>query len=242
MKIGFSTDVGLKREINQDSLYVSEQQLYPIVAVADGMGGHKAGEVASQMFVETIKKYEQILLENPEENIPKILRDLFEEANREIYAKSQDEEECRGMGTTATVAIIDEPTMYIAHVGDSRLYIYECGQLKQLTKDHSVVGEMLRSGEISAKEAINHPQKNIITKAVGTSETLLAEFSEIEIDTIIVGFLCSDGLTNMLTNDEIEEVILDKIDNLNEASRELVKRANENGGTDNITVILIKFD
>lgn len=242
MKIGFSTDVGLKREINQDSFYVSEQQLYPIVAVADGMGGHKAGEVASQMFVDIIKKYERILLEHPDENIPKILSDLFEEANEKIYEKSQKDEACRGMGTTGTIAIIDSSTMYIGHVGDSRLYLYKDGELVQLTKDHSIVGEMLRNGEISNEEAINHPQKNIITKAVGTNEILQAEFSEVEINEFIVGFLCSDGLTNMLAKEEIEEIILGKTDDLQLVSQELVRRANENGGTDNITVILIKFD
>ncbi|MCT4660374.1 MAG: Stp1/IreP family PP2C-type Ser/Thr phosphatase [Tissierellales bacterium] len=242
MKIGFSTDVGLKREINQDALYVSKQQKFPIIAVADGMGGHNAGEIASAIFVEVLEEYEKILLETEDPIIPRILNEVFEKANNEIFKRSEIDESCEGMGTTATVAIIDWPTMYIGHVGDSRLYLYAGEGLKQLTKDHSIVGEMLRNGEISDEEANNHPQKNIITKAVGTHESVIADFSEVELDDGFMALVCSDGLTNMLNSDEIEEIISRHHEDLHFASEELVKKANASGGLDNITVILIKFD
>lgn len=242
MKIGFSTDVGLKREINQDALYVSEQKKYPIIAVADGMGGHNAGEIASAIFVDVLKEYEGILLKVENPSIPRVLNEVFEKANTEIFKRAEVDESCEGMGTTATVAIIDWPTMYIGHVGDSRLYIYSSETIKQLTKDHSIVGEMLRNGEISDEEADNHPQKNIITKAVGTHESIIADFSEIELEDGFIVLVCSDGLTNMLKKDEIEEIISRHQEDLCFASEELVKKANASGGLDNITVILIKFD
>ncbi|NLX61058.1 MAG: Stp1/IreP family PP2C-type Ser/Thr phosphatase [Tissierellia bacterium] len=242
MNIGVKTSKGRIREINQDFYYISADSKYPLFIIADGMGGHKAGEVASKMAVEIIgstleKEMNNLKLED--EYIVKIIKRSIWKANEEIYKRSLEREECFGMGTTVTLAWDIKEKIYIGHVGDSRAYLLRNNELYQITEDHSLVEELIKNGSISREEAKNHPQKNVITRAVGTSR-------EIHVDVIIkeknkgdILLLCTDGLTNMLNDDEIKELLLD--DDMQRACENLVDLSNDKGGFDNISVVAIKY-
>ncbi len=242
MHVGISTDIGKHRDINQDSYYVSEKQEIPLFIISDGMGGHKAGEVASKMAIDIIK--EKISDKNNrlklEESIAELIRETIKIANLEIYKTSQEKEEYSGMGTTVTMAYILENKIFIGQVGDSRAYLLRNDKFIQLTEDHSLVAQLLKNGSITEEEAENHPQKNVITRAVGTDE-------EIDIDIVVekiynedLILLCTDGLTNMVDDNEIKEVLLKRKD-IQIACEDLVELANDNGGYDNITVMAIKI-
>ena len=232
------TDIGRKRKVNQDYIYTSEKpvgNLPNVFIVADGMGGHNAGDYASKVTVETMLAE----MENSfEKNPTLIFRKAIEEANDVIRKRASEDEKLEGMGTTVVVASCMGRFLQVANVGDSRLYVVG-SKIRQITRDHSLVDEMVRLGEINADEARVHPDKNIITRAVGTSDHVEADFFEVEItadDTIL---LCTDGLTNMVRDDEILDIIK-KYDNAQAATMQLVKEANANGGRDNITVMIIK--
>ena len=191
------TDIGKKRKINQDYLFFSDEAVgcFPnLYIVADGMGGHRAGDKASSYsvtrFVELARKTEREL---PFLSMEKILKQV----NKEVFQLSQREEEYSGMGTTFVVATVVDKVVYVMNVGDSRLYYYD-GKLKQVTMDHSLVEELVRAGELNRLESRNHPQKNIITKAVGVSETIQPDFFMLDIEEGEKILLCSDGLTNMV--------------------------------------------
>lgn len=243
MVSGVISDIGKNRDKNQDSYYVSSDKDFPLYLVADGMGGHRSGEVASTMAVEIIKK--EILLSkddlNKEKKILKTIKESVEKANTKIYLKSIESEECNGMGTTITLAYIFEDKFFIGHVGDSRAYLIRGEEITQITEDHSYVNELLKLGSITVEEAENHPKKNMITRAVGSS-------SKISMDLIVKNYkkndillLCSDGLFNMLNDNEIYEVF-NREEDMQKACEILVDRANENGGLDNITLVSIKFN
>ncbi len=226
------TDTGLQRRGNEDSSYARA----PLFVVADGMGGAQAGEVASQIAVTT---FEQGLPEagSPEERLTARVR----EANAEIYQRSQAEHERAGMGTTLTAAYLDEAHLVIAHVGDSRAYLFRDGNLKQLTQDHSLVGELVRRGKLTEEQAAEHPQRSIITRALGPEPT-------VEVDTWTyparagdVLLLCSDGLTSMISEEQIGQ-ILASAPGLDRAADQLIAAANEAGGRDNITVVLVRLE
>lgn len=239
--IGLS-DIGLAREINQDSFFVSQELNFPLFIVADGMGGHNAGEIASNMAVDIIKN---VFINNREDlkhksNIISVMKDAVRKANNNIYHKSLESPEYAGMGTTLTMAYIFEGNIYICHVGDSRAYYIDDRIIYQITEDHSLVNELIKNGSITEKEAKNHPKRNMITRAVGTSE-------DIEIDTFIreykgghILLICSDGLTNMVSEDAILEEIK-KRDELRTICNNLIYNAKNNGGFDNITVVVVKF-
>jgi PPM family protein phosphatase len=227
-----TTDVGRQRSTNEDSLVVSP----PFFAVADGMGGAKAGEVASGLAVKVLEEHEDSQ-EPAEAQLSAILR----EANRRIYELATSDESRRGMGTTLTAAKLDDGDVSLAHVGDSRAYRLRDGALEQITKDHSLVAELERSGQISAEAAEHHPQRSIITRALGPEP-------DVEVDTYTVPgragdvfLLCSDGLTGMVSDDEVT-TILRNADSLQEAADELVRAANQSGGKDNITVVLFRLE
>ena len=237
MKAFAITDVGRARDVNQDYLFTSENPvgtLPNLFVVADGMGGHKAGDVAARFAVETVVHC--IKSQKEELNPLRVLQSAIETANEQLYDKAQNDETLTGMGTTMVAAIIKEDTLYVANVGDSRLYVLG-EEIIQITKDHSLVEEMVRRGEIKREEAWNHPNKNIITRAMGTSRRIVADCFEEALGGRRI-LMCSDGLTNMLTDEDIK-IIMDQSENLEEAGKKLVAMANENGGMDNITVVLV---
>jgi serine/threonine protein phosphatase PrpC len=225
------TDVGRQRSANEDALVVAP----PFFAVADGMGGAKAGEVASSIATDAFEG-EHDSAEPAEVQLARILR----EANRRIYELASTDESHRGMGTTLTAAKLHGDEVSLGHVGDSRAYLLRQGNLEQLTKDHSLVAELERSGQISAEAAEHHPQRSIITRALGPEP-------EVEIDTYTVAgragdlfLLCSDGLTSMVSDEELSS-ILRSAELLEEAAGTLVRAANQRGGKDNITVVLFRL-
>lgn len=243
MDIGASTDRGRIRENNQDYYYFSKSSKLPLFIVADGMGGHKAGEVASKMAVDVIVKVfteADINKLDREDVIIDTIRRAIVEANNVIFQKSIEDLECNGMGTTITIAYLLNNKLIIGHIGDSRAYSIKDNELKQETEDHSLVAQLVKNGSITAKEAQFHPQKNIITRAVGTSKSIDIDIviAEVKKDDIIL--LCTDGLTNMVDESEIKNIIFTN-ENMQSACDNLVKKANELGGIDNITVIAVKI-
>ncbi len=242
MFVGVCSDTGKIRVINQDSYYICELDELPVFIVADGMGGHKAGEVASSIATETIKEMiymnqEELLSENFQ--IPKFINEALSEANKRVYEKSSISEEYKGMGTTVTMAFIFKGELYIGHIGDSRAYLLRDNELLQLTQDHSLVAELVRNGSITEKDAINHPQKNVITRALGTDEEVKIDIFSREVLDGDVILLCSDGLTNMVSDEMIKEILL-KSENIQDTCNLLIDTANDLGGLDNITAIIIE--
>jgi PPM family protein phosphatase len=227
IEVGSATDIGRVRERNEDSILVEP----PLYVVADGMGGHRGGQVASQVALETL---EELAAEGGGS-----LSDHVHRANRAVWDRSVEDERLSGMGTTLTAAQVDGASALIAHVGDSRAYLLRDGELRQLTADHTLVARMVKSGEITEAEADVHPHKNVLTRALGTDE-------EVEVDEDTVALLdgdrlllCSDGLTGMVTEDQIQ-AILENSDRPQQAADRLVKAANRAGGIDNISVVVLE--
>ncbi len=232
------TDIGQRRQLNQDFIYLSETpigNLPNVFIVADGMGGHNAGEFASRYAVETI--VDEISL-SFEKNPVMILGKAIEKANTYTRQKAKEDKKLMGMGTTVVIATCIGKYLEVANVGDSRLYVIN-DRIKQITVDHSLVEEMIRMGGIDREAARNHPDKNIITRAIGARDTVEADFFNLELNTGDMVLLCSDGLTNMVDDDTIQHVLRKKV-SLKERAEELVEIANYNGGKDNISVIIIE--
>lgn len=228
--IGVKTDVGRVREGNEDSYYVEA----PLFVVADGMGGHLAGDVASATAVEIIQsKRSEANAEDPES-----LASIVREANSAIWSRATDDPALRGMGTTCTLLLLEGPTGHIAHVGDSRAYLFRNGELSQVSEDHTLVGRMVREGKLQADEAERHPQRSIITRALGVDEEVEVDLLSIEVTDGDRILLCSDGLSSMIRSDQIKEVLAAEEDAQTTADS-LVDAANEAGGEDNITVVII---
>ncbi|MFI3207789.1 MAG: Stp1/IreP family PP2C-type Ser/Thr phosphatase [Eubacteriales bacterium] len=236
MKSFAITDVGRKRSVNQDYVFKSDGAigaLPNLYIVADGMGGHKAGDYASKYTVEVVCEE----IGAGKENTPKhLLEDAIIEANRKVLMKSQEEEHLKGMGTTIVAATIVDDILYFANVGDSRLYLINDG-IKQLSKDHSLVEEMVRLGGIKPEEAKNHPDKNIITRAIGAKTKLEVDCYEQKLKKNDIILMCSDGLSNMIDDEEIFEIVQSGRDAI-EAAEKLIDKANEKGGSDNIGIVL----
>ena len=236
------TDIGKLRKLNQDYVFTSEVPvgtLPDLFIVADGMGGHKAGEYASKCAVETMVSQ---INSSPERGCIRVISNAIREANRRVRAKAMSDDNYFGMGTTLVVASIDEDGLCVANVGDSRLYLISNGEIRQVTVDHSLVEEMVKMGELERKSARNHPDKNIITRAVGVMEEVDPDFFEVE--DLVVGdmiLMCSDGLSNMLEDSEIMGIIEGE-GTLKDKAQRLVAAANMNGGRDNITVILVRVE
>ena len=242
MTIGAKSDVGKSRENNEDNFYVSDDIQIPLYIVADGMGGHKAGEIASSMAIEIIENNFSQKKNNlsDKDEVIKSIKGSIEEANTKIYLKSIQNKDLKGMGTTITLAYILDDNIYLGHVGDSRAYLISDGNINQITEDHSFVNELVKSGSITKEEAKNHPKKNMITRAVGSSSIIEMDLIVKEYNENDILVLCSDGLTNMITDFEILETFKDK-DSMQSASEKLVRLANGKGGLDNITVVAIKL-
>lgn len=234
------TDIGKKRKLNQDYVYTSDMpvgNLPNVFIVADGMGGHNAGDYASKYTVETI--IEEIL-SSFEKNPVKILGKAIETANEHIRKKAKENESFAGMGTTVVAATcLGSKYLEVANVGDSRLYVVNNRKIEQITRDHSLVEEMIRMGGIDRESARSHPDKNIITRAIGAKDTVEVDFFNVELYSGDIVLMCSDGLTNMLEDKEIH-MILGGPGSIEEKAGELVKAANNNGGKDNIAVVIIE--
>ena len=231
MKTFSMTDIGRKREINQDYVFATDEtigNLPNLLVVADGMGGHRAGDFASRFTVEVLAEEVQ----NSKETHPEqILGNAIQTANERLMEEAAKDSRLEGMGTT----ILDH-VLYFANVGDSRLYLIN-KEIRQLSKDHSMVEEMVRLGGLTEEEAKHHPDKNIITRAMGVKDKVEPDFFEYRLkggDTIL---MCSDGLTNMVDDDEIFQIVKSARD-IVEAVETLIQRANENGGSDNIGIVL----
>lgn len=239
MRVYSATDVGQKRKMNQDYVFVSQSpvgNLPNLFVVADGMGGHNAGDFASSHAVKTLVDE---ISEDADFNPVKVIRHAIETANTEIVDQAQNDIHLRGMGTTIVVATIVGHYAYIANVGDSRLYVVQ-DEIHQVTRDHSLVQEMVRMGELKEEEARNHPDKNIITRALGAERTVDIDFFDLKLEPGSVILMCSDGLSNMVEDSKLQQIILSPGKELYEKGEELLREANQNGGKDNIAVVLIE--
>jgi serine/threonine protein phosphatase PrpC len=226
-----ATHPGRKRRLNEDA-FVCEP---PLFAIADGMGGARAGEVASGLAAAALQE-NQVNGAGAERVVA-----LMQAANRSVYERSSRDAEVAGMGTTMTVALVEDAGITFGHVGDSRAYVLRDGELEQLTDDHSLVAELVRSGKLSAEEAEHHPQRSVITRALGTDPDVDVDTFTVEGRESDVYVLCSDGLTDMVADDEIGAVLSERRESLEDAANELVRRANKNGGQDNITVVAFEL-
>ena len=240
MRILAKSDIGKSREMNQDSYYISDLEEEPkLYILADGMGGYKGGEIASSLAIANVKNY---VINNfnkykmDKESILKLIKNAIEYTNKVIYEKSQEDEDLKDMGTTLDICLIYNNKVFIGHVGDSRVYRIRENVMRKITTDHSYVEKLVKEGTITREEAFNHPKKNMLMKALGCN-------SLVEPDIICEGFLkddillmCSDGLTNMLRENEIYNILLNNPENPEEA---LIQSANDLGGYDNITAIII---
>ncbi len=233
MKYAARTDVGNRRTNNEDSYLIDEYGERDIFIVADGMGGHNAGEVAS---LEACRKVDGYIRSN---DMP--LKELMERAvthaNKEIFIHAMQNEAMRGMGTTADVCVLEGNKLTIAHVGDSSVFILSKHEIRKITKDHSVVGEMVAMGTITEEEAKTHPNRHYITRAVGTAYTIDVDMAEYILHDGEYVLMCSDGLTDMVDKSVIHEITVSS-ENMAEAADRLVRKAKENGGLDNITLII----
>ncbi len=238
MKTFSITDTGALRTMNQDYCFSSDTpigNLPNLYIVCDGMGGHKAGEYASRYTVERIVAHAS---RSRSENPIRILRDAIQKANDLLVAESREDLEKQGMGTTVVAATIFDHKMYVANVGDSRLYVIN-EKIEQITKDHSYVEEMIRMGKVTREDARNHEKKNVITRAVGATEKIKTDFFEVDLKDSDIVLMCSDGLSNMVTDEQIAEIVLASV-HTEEIARKLVDEANKNGGQDNITTVVLK--
>lgn len=236
------TDIGKKRKSNQDCVDgMILKNAITWAAVCDGMGGTNGGDIASKTAVEVVKKVlNGRLADNLENtNIKQIMIDSVKEANCDIYNKSQNDETLSGMGTTIVLSVVYDGVLHLAYVGDSRCYLITNTRIKQLSKDHSVVQELVDSGEITADEAKDHPQKNIITRALGVRDAVKADYKKVSVKNGDVILMCTDGLTNHVSEDKIFELC--HSEDLKNVPEKLINEANDNGGSDNITVALIKI-
>lgn len=233
LKIYGATDVGKRRPHNEDSFLIGPRDNF---VVADGMGGHAAGEIASAILVETMKKE----LPRSEVIMDRLgLEYVVKEANRAILRAIQENPERDGMGTTVVLLHLGEKRAVWANVGDSRLYRWRRGDFKQLSRDHSLVAEMVENGTITPEEAEHHPQRNMLLRAVGVETDVKVDTAEAPAENGDIYLLCTDGLTNMVDDDTISKVLTDET--VGDKSQELIRLANENGGRDNITVIVVEY-
>ena len=224
-RVAAASDPGRKCRRNEDS-YVLEP---PLFAVADGMGGAQAGEVASRLAAGALKEG------------GRALEELIQEANRRVHQRSIEDPGASGMGTTVTVAVVEDGIVRIGHVGDSRAYLVRDGELEQLTQDHSLVGELVRSGKLSPQEAEHHPQRSVITRAIGTDPDVDVDTFAIEPRVGDLFLICSDGLTDMVGDRAILDVVEERREDLDALVKALIKAANRSGGDDNITVVAFEI-
>lgn len=241
ISVAYASDIGKVRQTNQDYVEVFENKKHlKLAIVADGMGGHQAGDVASSMAVQNLG---HAFLETDfatQDLGRKWLEVNLTAENEKILAASDRFNDLHGMGTTIVLALLFDQSVLLAHLGDSRAYLLRNHKLEQLTEDHSLVNELLKAGQITEDEAKNHPQKNIVTETLGVSTKIKPEFNQLTIEDRDLIFLCTDGLTNHVATEDIQ-AILNESTPLQERADKLIATANENGGNDNITVCLIQY-
>lgn len=240
MKSYSITDVGEKRQINQDYVFCEENSvgsLPNLFIVADGMGGHNAGDFASRFSVQA---FTDRLKENGQKTPIGLMSDALQQTNDLLLLEAENNEDLQGMGTTFVVATIIDDILYVANIGDSRLYVIG-DEMKQITEDHSLVEEMVKTGEIERKDARFHPNKNIITRALGANKAVQPDYFEVNLKKDDMVLMCSDGLSNMMDDVEILSIVKEFSDDLETAAKTLVNRANENGGKDNISIVIVKL-
>lgn len=240
MDIFAKTDIGKAREMNQDCYYIPTlDEDIKLYIIADGMGGYNGGEVASNLAVFTSKKYidENIKNDLKEEEIKELIHNAILTANKAIYKKAKKTEELEEMGTTLDISLIYNNKLYIGHIGDSRVYLIRNGEMKQLTTDHSYVQKLVKDGTITKEEAYNHPKKNMLLKALGAVENVEPDILDYTFEADDIILMCTDGLTNMVKETDISSIVLKDKKN---AHIKLIEEANNNGGIDNITVILVE--
>lgn len=232
------TDIGLVRSMNQDSIFFSDKDignLPNLYIVADGMGGHQAGDYASahavSWFVDYVKNCQYV-------NPITILKTGIAKVNDMLLEQASEHKELKGMGTTFVVAVVTKKKMHVANIGDSRLYVMG-EEARQITLDHSLVEELIRTGQLDRRRVRFHPEKNIITRALGTGNEAVPDFFEIELKENEKILLCTDGLTNMIEDDEIRDIVMKK-QFLDKTCDQLIERANYYGGKDNIGVVVIE--
>ena len=234
------TDIGSRREANQDFVYCNDNAvgLLPnLYIVADGMGGHKAGDFASRF---SVNEFEKEIKEQKARTIIGSMEGAIRQVNERLLKEATAEPEYEGMGTTFVAACISDGNLFVLNIGDSRLYLLnEIGTIRQITQDHSLVEQKILRGELERKDAKNHPEKNVITRALGAMEQVKPDFFEVELTPGDYILLCSDGLTNMVEDTVIKEVILKQEPELKEKAERLIALANENGGRDNISLVLV---
>lgn len=240
MKVFAKSDIGKAREMNQDSYYVSmPSENTGLFIVADGMGGYNGGEIASRLAIVSAKNYIEnnfSKIEHNKEELQKLIKNAIEYANMVVYEKSKEDQELEGMGTTIEVVLAYNDRVYIGHIGDSRIYRIRKNIIRKLTVDDSYVQKLVKDGTITKEEAKHHPKKNMLMKALGCTsfvEPIVAVKGFLEDDVIVI---TSDGLTNMVSDEEMLTIIEN---NVEKASDELIKKANEAGGLDNITVVIV---
>lgn len=244
MKVFAKSDIGKARDMNEDFFYISnDTEPIKLYILADGMGGYSGGEIASKLATLSVKSFIESNFETTnytnKEEMLKLIKNAIEYANMVVYEKAKENEELTNMGTTLEVCIIYNNKAFIGHIGDSRIYRIRKDIIRKITQDHSYVQKLVKDGTITKEEAINHPKKNMLIKALGCTPF-------VEPDVMVRGFLkddiiviCSDGLTNMLSEEEIYNTVIQNVDN---SSSELINKANERGGYDNITVIIMYND
>jgi protein phosphatase len=240
LKAYAKTDIGAMRKTNQDYIFCSMKpvgSLPNLFIVADGMGGHKAGDLASRY---TVEEFLNVVEASESENPISIIEEAVRKSNIALINKSKESIDYEGMGTTLVVATFIRNSLYIANVGDSRLYCIN-NDIQQITRDHSLVEEMINLGELDRKNARTHENKNIITRAVGVDSEVVADFFEVDYSKDDIILMCSDGLSNMIDDEDIKRIINESTD-LEAACNMLIETANANGGRDNISVILIDPD
>lgn len=240
MKAYAKTDIGAMRKTNQDYIFCSMKpvgSLPNLFIVADGMGGHKAGDLASRY---TVEEFLNVVEASESENPISIIEEAVRKSNIALINKSKESIDYEGMGTTLVVSTFIRNSLYIANVGDSRLYCIN-NDIQQITRDHSLVEEMINLGELDRKNARTHENKNIITRAVGVDSEVVADFFEVDYSKDDIILMCSDGLSNMIDDEDIKRIINESTD-LEAACNMLIETANANGGRDNISVILIDPD
>lgn len=234
------TDKGITRINNQDYLYslpCKTGVLPNLFIVADGMGGHLAGDYASKY---TVMRITELIEQNVTENSDiELIDECIQTVNKELYSKAEMEEEFSGMGTTLVLCYIRDNIVYAANVGDSRLYIINESDIRQITHDHSLVEELIAQGSIEKDSSTYYEKKNVITRAVGVADSVCVDYFEAELSEGDSVLLCSDGLTNMVSDDEIMRIVNNNIES-EDCVKELINKANSNGGRDNITVVVIK--
>lgn len=241
MKVLATSDKGMVRDMNQDYYYISKPcDEYSLYILADGMGGYNGGEIASSLAVNSAKEYIEKNIENIEinrETLQNLIKDAMEYANKVVHEKSKTDINLNEMGTTLEVCLIYNNKVYIGHIGDSRVYRIRKNIIRKLTTDHSYVEKLVRDGSITREESYHHPKKNMLIKALGCEDY-------VEPDVLVKGFLkddiiliCSDGLTNLLSDKEIYDVITNNLEN---ADKLLIQKANIKGGYDNITAVIVE--